>query len=174
VTSACAARLASRARAGQNDASDDRFSDRPIVIQPVLERRTDGGVDRRQHFGIVEAILRLPLELRLLDEQAENAGQPFANVFRRQRDALGRQVMRLDVIAHGLADARAQSVLVRSAGSCWNAVDIAANVLVGRLGPLEDEVQARRAFAFERKRGVVNGLRPTLRDDLRTYSASPS
>ena len=63
-----AARLA-RARR-QDDARDDRFGDADVVVQPVLERRAHDAVDRRQHFGIVQPILRLALELRLLDEQA--------------------------------------------------------------------------------------------------------
>ena len=48
VTSACAARLASRARAARMMRADDRFGDRAVVIQPVLERRTHGGIDRRR------------------------------------------------------------------------------------------------------------------------------
>ena len=86
--------------------ADDRLGDAAVVIEPVLERRAHRGVDRRQHFGVVQTILRLPLELRLLDEQAEHAGQPFANVLGRQRDALRRQVVRLDVVANRLADDR--------------------------------------------------------------------
>ena len=103
----------------EDDAPDDRFGDRPVVIQPVLERGPDRGIDRRQHLGIVQAILGLPLELRLLDEQAEHAGQAFADVFGGERHALRRQVVRLDVVAHGLADAGAQPVFVRAAGSGW-------------------------------------------------------
>jgi hypothetical protein len=59
-------------------------------------------------FGIVEAIFRLALELRLFDKDAEHAGHALANVVGRQRDALGRQVVRVDVVADGLAQAGAQ------------------------------------------------------------------
>ena len=97
-----AARLARASR--EDDASDDRFRDRPVVIEPVLQRRTDSGIDGRQHLGIVQTILGLPLELRLLDEQAEHAGEAFADVFGSERDALGRQIVRLDVVPHRLAD----------------------------------------------------------------------
>ena len=62
-----AARLA-RAR-GQDDARDDAFGDADVLVQPVLERRADQRIDGRQHFGIVQPILGLPLELRLLDER---------------------------------------------------------------------------------------------------------
>ena len=115
VTSACAARLASRARAARMMRADDRFGDDAVVIQPVLQRRTHGRIDRRRHLGIVQPILRLPLELRLLDEDAEHAGQPLANVFGGQRHALRREVVRVDVVANRLAETGAQAVLVRAA-----------------------------------------------------------
>ena len=73
-----AARFA-RARR-EDDARDDRFGHADVVVQPVLERRADDAVDRRHQLRVVQAILRLPLELRLLDEDAEHAGQPFADV----------------------------------------------------------------------------------------------
>ena len=78
-----AARLA-RARR-QDDARDDRLGDADVVIQPVLERRPHDAVDRRQQLRVVQPILRLALELRLLDEDAEDAGQPFADVLGRER-----------------------------------------------------------------------------------------
>jgi hypothetical protein len=77
VTSACAARLASRAR----------FGDAAVVIEPVLERRAHRRINRRRDFRVVQPVFRLPLKLRILDEGADNAGQPFADIFRRQRDA---------------------------------------------------------------------------------------
>ena len=49
----------------ENDARDDRLGERPVVIQPVLEAGTDGGIDHRQDLGVVQAILGLPLKLRL-------------------------------------------------------------------------------------------------------------
>ena len=83
------------------------------MIQPVLERRPHDAVDGRHELGVVQPILGLPLELRLLHEDAEDAGQPFADVFGGQRDAFGRQVVRLDEVADRLADARPEAVLVR-------------------------------------------------------------
>ncbi len=117
VTSACAARLASRARAARMMRADDRLGDGAVVIQPVLERRPHRRIDGRQHLGVVQPILGLPLELRLGDEQAEHAGQPLADVLGGQRHALRRQVVRVDVVAHRLAEAGAQAVLVRAAGA---------------------------------------------------------
>ena len=82
------------------------------MIEPVLERRTDGRIHRRHDFGIVQAVLGLTLELRFFDEEAQHAREAFANVLGRQRDALRRQVVRVDVIADGLAETRAKSVFV--------------------------------------------------------------
>src|SRR6476646_3332971 len=62
-TSACAARLASRARAA----------------------RANQTVDRRDELRVVQSVLRLPLELRLLNEYAEDAGQPFADILGGER-----------------------------------------------------------------------------------------
>jgi hypothetical protein len=57
----------------------------------------------------------LPLELRLGDEHAEDAGHSLADVFGGERHPFRRQVVRLDEVPHRLADAGAQPVLVRAA-----------------------------------------------------------
>jgi hypothetical protein len=150
----------------ENDAADDRFSDRPVVIQPVFESGPDDGVNRGRHFRVVEAILGLSLKLRLLDEQAEHSGQPLTDVLRRQRHAFRRQAMGLDVVANRLADARSQPVFVGAAGAGWNAVHIAANVLVGGLRPLQDEVESWTALALEHERCLVNRPGRAFGDDL--------
>src|SRR6185437_13838358 len=61
-----AARLA-RPR-GENDPRDDRFGDRNVRVEPVLERRTDLRIDGGRRFGVVQTILCLSLELRLLEK----------------------------------------------------------------------------------------------------------
>src|SRR5581483_7872 len=159
-----AARLA-RARR-EDDARDDRVRHARVRVQPVLQRRTDDAVDRGDELRVVQAILGLSLELRLLDEHAQDAGQPLADVFGDERDALRRQVVRLDVVAHGLAEAGAQAGLVRAARSGRNAVDVRAQMLVGRFGPLQDDVDARAVFLRERERRLVDRLRAALGDDL--------
>ena len=68
---------------------------------------------------------------------------PFANVFGGERHALRRQVVRLDVVAHGLAEPGAKAVFVRAARAGRDAVDVAAQVLVGRFGPLQHELRLR-------------------------------
>ena len=99
----------------EDDPRDDRLGDADVVVQPVLERRADHAVDGRQQLGIVQPILGLPLELRLLDEHAQHAGQAFADVLGGQRHAFRRQVVRLDEVADRLAEPGAQAVLVRAA-----------------------------------------------------------
>ena len=55
--------------------------------------------------------------------------------------------MRLDVVAHRLDDSAAQSGLVRSALRRGDSVDIAAQMLVGGLGPDQRDLEAHLPFA---------------------------
>jgi hypothetical protein len=164
-TSACAARLASRARR-QDDAPDDRLRDRAVVIEPMLQRGPDGRVDRSGHLRIVQAILRLPLELRLGDEETEDPGKALADVFSGDRDALRRETVRVDVVSDSLAEACAQAVLVCAARAGRDPVDVAAHVLVGGFGPLQHEVEPRPALALEHEWRLVHRFRAALADDL--------
>ncbi len=162
-----AARLARPRR--EDDARDDRLGDADVRVQPVLERRPHLRIDRRHDFRVVEAILGLPLELRLLHEHAEHDDHAFANVFGGQRDALRRQVVRLDEVPHGLAEAGAESVLVRAARSRRDAVDVAPHVLVGRLRPLERQIEAETALVAllgDRERRFVHRHRRALGQNL--------
>ena len=136
------------------------------MIQPVLERGPHHRVHHRRDLGVVEPILGLTLELRLLDEQAEDAGEPFADVLGRQRDALGRQVVRVDVVAHRLAETGAEAVLVRATRPGRNAVDEAAEVLVGGLGPLQRQLEAGIGLALDHERRLVHRAGAPLADDL--------
>ena len=134
----------------------------------MLERRTDLRIDGRQQFRIVEAVLRLSLELRFGDEHAQHRDEPFANVFRRQRHALWRQVVRLDEVADRLAEPGAEAVLVRAARPGRDPVDVAAHVLVGRLRPLEREIEPQAALVAvleQRERRVVHRRRGSLAQD---------
>ena len=160
-------RAARLARAGrQDDARDDRFGHAQVVVQPVLDRRPHRRVHRGEDLGVVQPILGLALELRLGDEDAEHADEALADVVGRQRDALGRQVVRLDEVAHRLADARAQAVLVRAAGAGRDAVDVAADLLVGRLGPLHRQVDAEAVVLREHERRLVDRSACSRREQL--------
>ncbi len=144
LTAALAAREASRARAARMMRADDRLGDGAVLVQPLLERRAHGVVDQRLGFGVVQPVLGLALELRIADEDAEHADQAFADVLGGERDAARREVVRVDVVAHRFADAGAQAVLVRAARAGGDAVDVAAQVLVGGFGPLK--ARPRRGF----------------------------
>ena len=146
-------RAAGLARARrQDDARDDRFGDADVVIQPVLERRA---ARRRRPPtappGCSAGPWSGPGTAAPAMKTLSDAGQALADVFGGERHALRREVVRLDVVAHRLADAGAQAVLVRAARAGRDAVDVAAQVLVGRLGPLQRRDRAAgRSSLLER------------------------
>ncbi len=74
--------------------------------------------------------------------------------------------MCLDEVAHRLADAGAQAALVRAARSGRDAVDVRAHVLVGRLGPLQHEVEPQPFVPGQREGQIVHRLGAALDDDL--------
>ena len=159
-----AARLARPRR--EDDARDDRLGDGDVVIQPVLERRTNDAVDARHELGIIEPILGLPLELRFLNEQAHDSGQAFSDVLGGNRHALGREIVRVDEVPHGLVDAGPQAAFVSAARRGRNAVDVRAHVLIGRLRPLQHEIEPQSLFLVEHERRVVHRLGAPFGDDL--------
>src|SRR5690606_33788592 len=162
-----AARLA-RARR-HDDARDDGFGRTDVRVEPVLEARPDDAIDNARDFGIVETILRLPLKLRLLHEDADDADDALADVVGRDRHALRREVVRLDEVADGLAEPGAEAVLVGAARSRRNAVDVTAQMLVGRQRPLEGEIDAQPALVVltgERERDLLDRLAAAVGEDL--------
>ena len=54
-------------------------------------------------------------------------------------EALDLDVVRLHVVADRLDDAALEAVLVRAAGGGADAVDVGAEALVGRFGPLQGD-----------------------------------
>ena len=95
---ACLARRLTRAR------RIDRLGDDPLGdVRVLLEKRTELVVDDRLDdaldFGVAELRLRLPLELRPRNLDADDAGQPFADVV-----AADRRV--LQVLASGCCGSR--------------------------------------------------------------------
>ena len=162
-----AARLA-RPR-GDDDARHDGAGGADVVVQPVLERRPHGRVDRRRHLRIVQAVLGLALELRVAHEDAEHAREALADVVRGQRHPLRAQSVGLDEVAHRLADAGAQAGFVGAAGAGRHAVDVAAEMLVGRLRPLQHEVDARAGLVVVPAEGedlLVHRRRAARADDV--------
>ena len=86
---------------------------------------------------------------------------------RGERHALRCQVVRVDEIADGLAEAGAQAVFVSSPGPGRDPVDVTPQVLVGGFGPLQRQVDPQAvAFTREHERLLVHGARLALVDDL--------
>src|SRR5690606_14012858 len=99
---------------------------------------------------------------------AQDCRHALADILARKLKSLDLDVMDIDVVLDGLGNARPQSALVRSAGMRANAVDIAANRLFGRLGPLQDDFDLDPAVVFlGEERCIVNGFLLTFSDDLR-------
>ena len=74
--------------------------------------------------------------------------------------------MRVDIVADRLAETGAQPVFVRPARARRNAIDVASDVLVGRLGPLQHQVEPRLTLASLDERDVVNRFCAALLDNL--------
>ena len=166
-TAADAARDASRARAARMMRATICSATRAVRVEPLLERRAHRAVDERLHLGVVQAVLRLALELRLGDEDAEHADDALADVLGGERHAARREVVRLDVVADRLADRAAEAVLVRAAGAGGDAVDVALE-RAPRSPPVHWNATSivRAVLLLERERRVVDRLVPALGDDL--------
>ena len=75
--------------------------------------------------------------------------------------------MHVHVIADGFGDATAQTAFVRAAGVCADPVDVAADPLIGRLGPLQGDLDERHAlFLFRIEDRLVNRLAVVVGDQL--------
>ena len=70
-----AARLASRALAAWMTRCGDRVADALVLEQEVFEPGPDHRLDQRADLGVVQPVLGLPLELRLVDADREDRGQ---------------------------------------------------------------------------------------------------
>ena len=81
--------------------------------------------------------------------KTRDADETSHQIVARERDARGREIVHVDEIADGLADA-AQAHLVRAAARRRDAVDVAAHVLVGGLSQritVSSRMLTRRARA---------------------------
>ena len=122
-----------------DDAADDLVGGGHVGIEPGLQRRPHEPLNGRRHLGIIEPLLRLPLEHRLADEDGKDADDSLANVLGGNGKPLGVDLVRLHVVADRLDDGPLEAALVRAAGSGADAVDVGTNHLVGRLGPLQGD-----------------------------------
>ena len=149
TASACAARLASRARAARMMRATMASAIDWLLFNQCFETWPHQPVHGRHHFGIVQPVFRLTLELRFLERNTDRMPvEAFADVFGRERHALRRQIVRLDVITNRLSEASTKTFFMRAAGSCRNAIDVAAQLLVGGLGPLQPSSSLETPFSF--------------------------
>ena len=158
------------ARAGRQDhAGDEPLGHRAILGEPLLQRGPHRPVDLGGDLRVVEPVLGLALELRLGDVDRDDRGQPLTDVLGGERHALGPEVVHLDEVAHRLDDAALQAALVRAAGAGGDAVDVALDVLVGGLGPLEralDDRGAVGALVAREIEGALHRMFGAVGDDL--------
>ena len=120
----------------------DRVADALVLEQEVLQRGPDHRLDLRLDLGVVQPALGLALELRLVDADRQDGGQPLADVLPLDLHPLLDQVVRLHEPLHGRADGREHAQLVGAAVAGRDRVDERADVLVGRLGPGQGQVAA--------------------------------
>ncbi len=77
-------------------------------------------------------------------EDRQDADAPFADVLSGEGDSLVLDVVDVEVIADRLDDTVAQPVLMRAAGVRADAVDVAPQVFVRRLGPAKNDFDPGR------------------------------
>src|SRR5262245_48438024 len=158
---------------GENDAARDGVAGGPVRVERVLERRAHDAVDERRHLRVVEALLRLALELRVRDLDGEHRDQALAHVLGGDREAARHEVVDRQVVAHRLREAGAEAVLVRPARRGRDAVHEGEDALVRRLGPRERGVQVevvlllvdREDLARERRRAALADDLPEVRPE---------
>ena len=92
-------------------------------------------------LGVVEPVLGLALELRIVDVGRQQRDHALADVLGVQGDALGIEVVRRDVVAQALDDRRPQPGVVRATVGRRHRVDVRPDVVVGRLGPLQRQLE---------------------------------
>ena len=160
----------------QDDAADDRVGQRRVVVEPRLQHRPDETFHQRADLRVVELVLRLPLKHRVGMKHRQDGDDPFANVVGRDRQALLFDVVDVHVILDGPCDGRPQTGFVGAAGPCADAVDVAADLLVGRLRPLEDELDADRFFVVfsPASSGSCTGFFDSSAISLSRYALIPS
>jgi hypothetical protein len=144
---------------------------RLVLEQETFEGGPQGAVDLRLRFGAAETLLGLPLKLGLLHVDRQHAHDPFADVLRGQRDALGGQVGVVDECAHRFDDGGPEALLVRPPLGGGDAVHVGPDRLFVGLGPLQGGLDAKAAVAATLRRREVEGLRrggrlPAIGHDL--------
>ncbi len=131
----------------------DRVADALVLQEEPFEGRPHGRLDERADLGVVQSVLRLALELRLVEADREHGDHALADVFLLDFHPFLDQFVSVHELADGRADGLAEALLVGAAVPGGDRVDEGADVLVGGLGPAEREVHAEVVLvAFEDER----------------------
>ena len=117
--------------------------------EKVLQGGTDKRIELRGHLGVAQLLLGLPLELGLLEVEAEDRYQPLAHVLGGERYAFGREVMDVEVVAHCLDDAGLESGFMGTAKRGRDAIHEGVDTLLWRFSPGEHAVQGWVVLTLE-------------------------
>ena len=104
--------------------------------EKVFQRAADQRVDLRRNLGIPQFFLGLPLELRLLEVEAENRDDTLARVFCSNRQPFGGEVVHTNIVTHRLDDRRLQVIeVLLPVALCARARSASDAIPVGGLVP---------------------------------------
>ena len=104
----------------------------------------------------------------------QDGDDAFPHVVRRDVQPLGLDLVDIHVVLDGLGDARAEARFVRSAAPCADAVDVAADLVIGRFSPAEGQLDADLVFVlFSVEGAFVDRLLGVVADDLFEVGLDP-
>ena len=86
-----------------------------MAVQPQRHRVLHEVLDDRRGITRGQTLFHLAGELRLLDLHRQHVAGLVPDILRRELDAAGNEVAEFAELAHGAAQARAQTVHVRAA-----------------------------------------------------------
>ncbi|ABA48493.1 conserved hypothetical protein [Burkholderia pseudomallei 1710b] len=116
-----------------------------VLVEPQLERRARERRHELHRVAAVQALLDLPLELRIEHLRREHERHAREHVLREQLHALRLQVVQLDEALHRLIEAVAQAGFMRAARGRRNQVHVRLAHERAFLAPRDDP---RRALAL--------------------------
>src|SRR5262249_34299599 len=117
--------------------------------EKIFQSGADECVDLRGDLRVPEFLFSLPLELGLLEVEAENHHHTFTCVFSRDGQAFRCEIMDVDVVAYCLDDGGLESGLVCAAERGGNAVDESVETFLRRFSPGEYALQRRFVFSLK-------------------------
>ena len=124
---------------GEEALLDDGLGGLGVLFEVLAEELAEGRVDDAFDLGVVEAVLRLGLELRLGDADGDDRGQPFAKILAAGDEVL-EQVLLLAVVVERAREGRAEADDVRAAVGRVDVVDVGVQVLGVFVGVLQGDL----------------------------------